>query len=110
MGKGRINAATPRINKTLAMLLPSTLLIARSAFPLKLAMTFTISSGNEVPMETHGEPDREFRDAEAMRQLERSVDEPPCTHDQQHEAEYEQQVGHWRQDLLFERMGSRVCY
>lgn len=49
-------ADTPKINRTLATLLPNTLPTASSALPLKLATRFTKSSGREVPKETTVSP------------------------------------------------------
>lgn len=50
--KGYIIADIPRINKILAMLLPTTLPIAISGVPLNIASTETVISGIEVPKPT----------------------------------------------------------
>lgn len=46
---GRMKAQIPKIRKILAILLPTTLPIARSGEPLKAAERLTVSSGADVP-------------------------------------------------------------
>ena len=49
-------AVTPRIRSMLAILLPSTLPVAKPELPSALAMTLMMSSGKEVPIETMVSP------------------------------------------------------
>ena len=60
MGNGYMAAEIPSINKMLAILLPITLPMAISEFPLKLETRFTKSSGVEVPKETMVNPITRF--------------------------------------------------
>ena len=51
-----MDAATPRINKILAMLLPTMLPMAKPLFPPSEAIMFTANSGEEVPKATTVRP------------------------------------------------------
>ena len=56
MGNGKINAVTPRMRNTLAILEPSTLPIAMSPLSFSADDTDTNSSGELVPMPTMVKP------------------------------------------------------
>ncbi len=54
--KGRISAHIPKIRRIFAILLPTTLPIARSGEPLRAETIFTVNSGADVPNDTTVNP------------------------------------------------------